>query len=118
MHTKNSKIIAMPFKSEKIIICGTQYDRRQKLTPEQREEIFRRYHTNRISQRQLAREYGVSRRLITFIVNPENEERNRELLQKRKVAGLYKPDKKKWAATIREHRRYKQQLYKQGQIEL
>lgn len=42
MHTKDSKIIAMPFKSEKIIICGTQYDRRQKLTPEQREEIFRR----------------------------------------------------------------------------
>lgn len=118
MHTKNSKIIAMPFKSEIIIICGTQYDRRQKLTPEQREEIFRRYHTNRISQRQLAREYGVSRRLITFIVNPENEERNRELLRKRKAAGLYKPDKKKWAATIREHRRYKQQLYKQGQIEL
>lgn len=108
----------MPYRSEKILICGTQYDRRQKLTPGQRAEIFRRYHTEDISQRQLAREYGVSRRLITFIVDPEKMEAANEGLKRRKAKGLYKPDKQKWAATVREHRRYKQQLYNQGQIEL
>ena len=51
----------MPYKSEKISISGTEYDRRQKLTPEQRAEIYHRYHTEDVSQRQLAREYGVSR---------------------------------------------------------
>ncbi len=63
----------MPYKSEKIIIRGSQYDRRQKLTPEQKSEIAFRYATTDISQRKLAEEYGVSRRLITFIVNPEED---------------------------------------------
>ena len=55
----------MPYKSEKIRIAGTQYDRRIKLTPDQKE---------------------------------------------------YKPTKAEWAATIREHRRYKEQLKKKGDI--
>ena len=48
----------MPYKSEKIIIRGSQYDRRQKLTPEQKSEIAFRYATTDISQRKLAEEYG------------------------------------------------------------
>ena len=108
----------MPYRSTGIIISGTRYGRRQKLTPGQRAEIFHRYHTENVSQRQLAREYGVSRRLVTFIVNPESEERNRELLNERKAKGLYKPDRKKHAEIIREYRRYKQRLYKEGKIQL
>lgn len=108
----------MPFKSEKIVICGSMYDRRQKLTPEQRAEIYHRYATTEVSQRQLAREYGVSRRLITFIVDPDKMEENRMRLKMRKLQGLYKTDKAKWAATIREHRRYKQQLFVTGKIQL
>lgn len=106
----------MPYKSEKISICGTEYDRRQKLTPEQRAEIYHRYHTEDVSQRQLAREYGVSRRLISFILNPEKLEEVRYRLKKSKAQGLYKPNKKEWAATIREHRKYKNELFKQGKI--
>lgn len=109
---------AMPYRSTGIIISGTCYDRRRKLTPGQRAEIFRRYHTEDVSQRQLAREYGVSRRLVSFIVNPESEERNRELLNGRKAKGLYKPDRKRHTEIIREHRRYKQKLYKEGKIQL
>lgn len=108
----------MPYRSTGIIISGTRYDRRRKLTPGQRAEIFRRYHTERVSQRQLAREYDVSRRLVSFIVNPESEERNRELLNERKAKGLYKPDRKRHTEIIREHRRYKQKLYKEGKIQL
>lgn len=84
----------------------------------QRVEIFHRYMTEDVSQRRLAREYGVSRRLITFIVNPEREKRNRELLNKRKAKGLYKPDRKKHTEIIREYRRYKQKLFKEGKIQL
>lgn len=108
----------MPYKSEKILIRGTQYDRRNKLTAEQRQEIFHRYHTESVSQRQLACEYGVSRRLISYIVDPEKAEIAKEILRQRKAKGMYKPDKKQWAAVIREHRRYKQQLYIQGLIQL
>ena len=113
----------MPYKSSEIIISGTQYDRRQKLTPFQKAEIFHRYMTEAVSQRQLAREYGVSRRLITFIVNPESEERNKELLRENKellrenkAKGLYKYDRKKHTENIRNHRRYKQRLFQEGKI--
>lgn len=108
----------MPYKSERISICGSTYDRRQKVTPEQRAEIYHRYTTEPISQRQLAREYGVSRRLISMIVNPDECNKIRAALKQRKALGLYKPDKKRWAATIREHRRYKQQLFLNGNIKL
>lgn len=108
----------MPYKSEKITISGTQYDRRQKLTPEQRAEIYHRYHTEDVSQRQLAREYGVSRRLITYIIEPDRMEKVRERLRRCKAKGMYKPDKKKWAATVREHRHYKQELFKRGKIKI
>lgn len=66
--------------------------------------------TEAVSQRQLAREYGVSRRLITFIVNPESEERNKELLRENKAKGLYKYDRKKhteiYATTVVTNRDY------------
>lgn len=83
----------MPYKSEKILIRGTRYDRRNKLTAEQRQEIFHRYHTESVSQRQLACEYGVSRRLISYIVDPEKAEIAKEILRQRKAKGMYKPDK-------------------------
>ena len=90
MDHKRKTDFTMPNKSSGIIISVTQYDRRQKLTPFQKAEIIHRYMTDAVSQRQLAREYGVSRRLITFIVNPESEERNKELLRENKAKGLYK----------------------------
>ena len=116
MDHKRKTDFTMPYKSSGIIISGTQYDRRQKLTPFQKAETFHRYMTEAVSQRQLAREYGVSRRLITFIVNPESEERNKELLRENKAKGLYKYDRKKHTENIRNHRRYKQRLFQEGKI--
>ena len=66
MDHKRKTDFTMPYKSSGIIISGTQYDRRQKLTPFQKAEIFHRYMTEAVSQRQLAREYGVSRRLDVY----------------------------------------------------
>ena len=105
----------MPYKSEKIKLQGLQ-DRRKKLSDEQREEIREKYSTGLYSQRALASEYNVSRRLITFVLDEEKQKRNAELFKQRKADGRYKPTKEEWAKTIREHRRYKQELYLKGEL--
>ena len=103
----------MPYKSEKIKIAGTKHDRRIKLTPEQKEEIFQ--NKSGLSQRGLAKEYGVSRRTIQFILDPNKLKEN---LKRREERGgtmqYYKPDE--WAETMKEHRRYKQSLKMKGEI--
>ena len=106
----------MPYKSEKIKLSREQ-DRRIKLNDEQREEIRHKYSTGLYSQRQLAKEYSVSRRLITFIIDPEKEQRNKELFKERRADGRYKPTKREWANTMREHRHYKEKLFREGKLE-
>lgn len=106
----------MPRKSEKIKIAGTSYDRREKLTEAQRAEIRERYENEGLSTRRLAAEYGVSRRLITFVLDPDKYNRAREQFKERRKDGRYKPSPEEWAATIREHRNYKNELFKKGLI--
>lgn len=106
----------MPYKSEKIKICGTSYDRRRKLSDDQKEYIRWLHEEEQLSQRALALMFGVSRRLITFVLNPEKERRSRENFKKRKSMGMYRPTKEEWAKTMREHRRYKHQLNMEGKI--
>lgn len=105
----------MPYKSEKIKLTKEQ-DRRIKLTDEQKEEIRNKYATGLYSQRGLAIEYHVSRRLISFILDEEKAKRAAEQLKQRKADGRYKPSKEQWAETVREHRRYKQRLYIEGKL--
>jgi len=86
----------------------TQYDdRRRKLTDEQREEIKKLYGT--ISQRKLARMFGVSRRLIIFIGCPEKYKKNLEDRANRGGSKIYYvPEKHKKA--MKKHRRHKHKL--------
>lgn len=105
----------MPFKSEKIHIHGTQYDRRKKLNEEEKEEV-RRLYPQIQSQRKLAEMFGVSRRLITFILDPVKEIDNKRRQKEKKVTGYVRYSKQQWAATMRDHRRYKQNLYVNGVI--
>ena len=105
----------MPYKSEKIKLSREQ-DRRKKLTDEQREEVRNKYSTGLYSQRTLAKEYNVSRRLISFVLDEEKQKRNAELFKIRKSDGRYKPTKEEWAKTVKEHRRYKQGLYLKGEL--
>jgi hypothetical protein len=103
----------MPYKSEKIKIAGGKYDRRVKLTSEQKKEI----HANELglSQRKLAVNYGVSRRTIQFILDPEKLKEN---LKRRKERGGSKQyyNKEEWVKTMKEHREYKQDLKLKGKI--
>ncbi|MEY5042427.1 MAG: hypothetical protein RLZZ414_1991 [Bacteroidota bacterium] len=103
----------MPYTSEKIKIEGTQFDRRRKLSEEDKKDISE--NVLGLSQRQLAIKYSVSRRTIQFIIDPNKLEEN---LKRRAERGgskkYYKPDE--WAETMREHRKYKQNLKLQGKI--
>ena len=103
----------MPYKSEKIKIEGTKYDRRTKLTKEEKKEIYE--NALGLSQRALASKYGVSRRTIQFILDPEKLKEN---LKRRKERGGSKKyyNKEEWAETMKDHRKHKQSLYKKGLI--
>lgn len=116
----------MPYKSEKIKIVKTGYDRRVKLTPEQKEEIRRLYfqHGEKVlsgvagesySQRALAKMFNVSRRTIVWILHPDRLERNKKQRQERGGWRQYY-NKEDWRKTMSEHRRYKQKLYRDGLI--
>lgn len=105
----------MPYKSEKIKLSKEQ-DRRIKLADIQKEEIRNKYATGLYSQRTLAKEYNVSRRLIQFVLDDEKKKRAAELLKERRADGRYKPTKEEWAETVREHRKYKQSLYLNGEL--
>ena len=87
-------------------------DRRVKLTDAQREEIKEAYGT--ISQRKLARMYGVSRRLVQFIGDPAKHKRNLECRAERGGSMQYY-NKEKWRAVMREHREYKRRI-RDGEI--
>lgn len=74
----------MPYKSERIKLSREQ-DRRVKLSDEQKDEIRHKYELGIFSQRALAREYNVSRRLISFILFPEKAEVAAQQLKERKA---------------------------------
>ncbi len=103
----------MPYKSEKIKLPPTK-DRRRKLTDEQKEEIRLIYADGKVGTRPLAKQFGVSRSLIQIIVNPDIAERKKQYVKDHWRD--YRPSKKDWAETMKEHRHYKQELYLKGEI--
>lgn len=105
----------MPYICEKIKL-PKEFDRRVKLSDDQREEIREKYATGLYSKRQLANEYCVSRRTIQFVCDPEKYKRSREQFKARQSDGRYKPTKEERARIMREHRRYKQKLYISGKL--
>ena len=102
----------MPFKSEKIKIQGTKYDARRKLSEQDKQDI-REYVG--LSNYELARMYGVSKRLIQFIKYPERHKKN---LEDRAIRGgsMAYYDKEKQREYMKKHRKRKQQLYIEGKI--
>jgi len=114
-HTSVLRRDILPYKSEKIKLSKEQ-DRRIKLTDDQKLEIKDKYATGLYSQRALSAEYNVSRRLIQFILDEEKARVAAEQLKIRRADGRYKPTKEEWAETVKEHRRYKQNLYISGKL--
>lgn len=106
----------MPYKSEKIKIANTEYDRRIKLTEEQRKEIREKYATGTVGHRPLAKEYGVSRSLIRYVVDEEKYEKSKADFRERRKDGRYNKNKEENNKIMREIRKYKQKLYLEGKI--
>lgn len=103
----------MPYKSEKIPLG--KYDRRVKLNDVQRAEI-KELRKLGLSYRVIAERYEVSKSLIILVCNPDIAERKRIASIERHRDGRYTPTKEECAATMREHRQYKEKLHKEGKI--
>jgi DNA-binding Xre family transcriptional regulator len=74
------------------------------------------YHQKGWSQRALAKEFGVSRRLIQFIVFPEKMEQNK---QRREERGGWRQyyDKETRRKDMAKHRKWKKTLLEEGVLE-
>ena len=71
----------MPYKSEKIKL-PPEKDRRRKLTDDQKEQIKSIYAEGGVGTRLLAKQFGVSRKTIQLIVNPEIKRKQDERIKK------------------------------------
>ncbi|MGD2352039.1 hypothetical protein ACP8H2_09830 [Bacillus subtilis] len=103
----------MPHKSDKMSINNQKHDKRVKLTDDDKEKIKKEYATGLVSQRDLAKKYGVSRRTVQFALDPEKLERTKKQFAERQKEGRYY-DKDKHKEYMRKHREYKKDLYNKG----
>ncbi len=69
----------MPFNIDTLRLSPEQ-DRRRKLTEEQKTEIKELYNSGGYSLNKLAVKFGVSKKLILLIVNPESKRKNDEYI--------------------------------------
>ena len=97
----------MPYKTEKIKL-PQELDRRRKLSDEQKDEIRHKYSTGLYSLNGLAREYGVTKKTILIIVNPESKRKNDEYIKAHWKD--YAVSKEERNAIAREHRAYKHRV--------
>ena len=104
----------MPYKCERIKL-PERLDRRIKLLREQKSEICLLRHCENLSQRKLARMFGVSRRTIQFVLDPEKLEANKKARELRGGWALYY-DAEKHRDYVKGHRRYKHGLLRAGLI--
>jgi len=90
-----------------------ELDKRVKLSLEDREEIKQQYGT--ISQRKLAKAWGVSRRLIVFIGDEEQYKSNLRRREENGGSKIYY-NKEKNTIAMKKHRRHKQKLFLKGDL--
>jgi len=103
----------MPYRYERLKIkLPRDLDRRIKLSEEDKQAIVQLYKTTGISTRSLAAQYGVSRRSIQFILDPDKLVRNLEMRDARGGSMIYY-DKDKHNESMKEHRKYKHKVLKE-----
>lgn len=86
-----------------------ELDRRVKLSDEDKENIKSMYSFERLSQREIARRFKVSRKLISLTLFPEKLEHERALYKERRKDGQYY-DKNKHREYMKKYRHYKQSI--------
>lgn len=103
----------MPYKSEKIKLKGLQ-DRRKRLTDEQRIEIRKLYETEFYSLNDLAKRFNVSKKTILLIVNKDSAEKAKQYRKEHWKDWQRKGEEHNQA--IKNTRKYKHRLYKEGKL--
>ena len=99
----------MPYKTEKIALNDAFLKRSSKLLPCQREMIV--FWGNRgLSQRNIAKMFNVSRRLITFILCPQKAKKNYQARIDNGGSSIYY-NREQHNECIKNLRRYKQELF-------
>jgi hypothetical protein len=101
----------MPYKTDKIKIDCPFLDRRTKLLPCQKERMLL-LREEGYSQRKLAALFNVSRRLVTFVIDPQKKVKDLENRRDRGGSMVYYKGGEEWAKTMREHRQYKYKTLK------
>lgn len=103
----------MPYKCQKAAI-PRRYDRRIKLSEDERQEIIYLYKIEGQPIRAIARTFEgkCSRRMVQFILFPERAETAKQNLKRWRKANPL--DKKTWAGYMRGHRQYKVKLHVSG----
>lgn len=102
----------MPYKSDKKgVLIPRELKRNVKISMEEREEIRLIRALHGYSYNAIARAYGVSKRLVIFICNPDIEKRNAERRKELGKEGRYY-NKEYHREQVRNTRRYKHMLYK------
>lgn len=102
----------MPY-SHNTLKIPRELDKRVKLTLKDRSRIKALYATGKYSQRQLARRFGVSRRLVTYYIDDSKLSHHKELSATRRIDKRYY-DKDKHREYMRNHRQHKQELAVKG----
>lgn len=105
----------MPYKHSKPGVLIPRDKRKTVKLPESEHENVRLHYLHSKSQRKTAAHFGVSRRLITLIVDSGKLKRHKELAKERQKDGRYY-DKEKHREYMRTHRHRKQELMKQGEL--
>ena len=108
-------LFKMPRKSDLIPIANEELDRRVKLTSSDKAQIKQLYESGDFSQRKLAIMFSVSRRTIQFTIDSAKLEENKKRREERGGSMRYY-DKEKNSAYMKNHRDYKNELFKQGKI--
>lgn len=103
----------MPYCSEKIKL-PEHLDRRRKLMSADKATIEARYKRGEGSLRSLALEYGVSKKTIQLIVNPEIKRKSDQYIKENWPK--YRLSKQEHAKCIRNLRHYKHELYLKHEI--
>lgn len=104
----------MPYKSEHIKIANTQYDKRIKLSDEDKIDIVNRFEKGE-SMRSLSRSFKVDRQVIKYTIYPDYKKMFYEANRKRAKPEV---EKTKHNAYMRTHRMHKQKLFLDGKISL
>ena len=98
----------MPYTTDKLKLTDPFLKRSAKLLPCQKEMVIY-WHNRGFSQRQLAKLFNCSRRLITFILDPAKLERAKQTRKERGGSMQYY-NKEKHREYMRTHRRYKHEI--------